>query len=100
MKIENLPGNLNEAIDYFEQSDWIKEVLGTEFCKEYAAAKKKRMAALYKRNFSLGNRGILIQNLTESSKSPVEIANIRLIKIKQVPCGGCESNKQWWGLRL
>ncbi|MEO2629616.1 type I glutamate--ammonia ligase, partial [Blautia wexlerae] len=41
MKIENLPGNLNEAIDYFEQSDWIKEVLGTEFCKEYAAAKKK-----------------------------------------------------------
>ena len=24
MKIENLPGNLNEAIDYFEQSDWIK----------------------------------------------------------------------------
>ena len=32
MKIENLPGNLNEAIDYFEQSDWIKEVLGTEFC--------------------------------------------------------------------
>ena len=36
MKIENLPGNLNEAIDYFEQSDWIKEVLGTEFCKEYA----------------------------------------------------------------
>ena len=41
MKIENLPGNLNEAIDYFEQSDWIKEVLGTEFCKEYAVAKKK-----------------------------------------------------------
>ena len=41
MKIDNLPGNLNEAIDYFEQSDWIKEVLGTEFCKEYAAAKKK-----------------------------------------------------------
>ncbi len=41
MKIENLPGNLNEAIDYFEQSDWIKEVLGTEFCKEYAEAKKK-----------------------------------------------------------
>ena len=25
MKIENLPGNLNEAIDYFEQSDWIKD---------------------------------------------------------------------------
>lgn len=46
MKIENLPGNLNEAIDYFEQSDWIKEVLGTEFCKEYAAAKKKNGCAI------------------------------------------------------
>ena len=41
MKIENLPGNLNEAIDYFEKSDWIKEVLGAEFCKEYVAAKRK-----------------------------------------------------------
>ena len=38
------------------------------------------MAALYKRNFSLGNRGILIQNLTESNKSPAEVA---------------KSNKQW-----
>lgn len=80
MKIENLPGNLNEAIDYFEQSDWIKEVLGTEFCKRIRSSQEKRMAALYKRNFSLGNRGILIQNLTESNKSPVEIV---------------KSNKQW-----
>ena len=38
------------------------------------------MAALYKRNFSLGNRVILIQNLTESNKSPVEIV---------------KGNKQW-----
>ena len=41
MNIENLPGNLKEAISYFEQSEWVKEVLGKEFCEEYAAAKKK-----------------------------------------------------------
>ena len=45
-----------------------------------AAGEGKRMVALYKRNFSLGNRGILIQNLTESNKSPAEVA---------------KSNKQW-----
>jgi hypothetical protein len=43
------------------------------------------MASLYKRNFSLGNRGILIQNLTESNKSPVEIV---------------KGNKQWVGTCL
>ncbi|MCB5683615.1 hypothetical protein LIQ93_19395, partial [[Ruminococcus] gnavus] len=46
---------------------------------------EKRMASLYKRNFSLGNRGILIQNLTESNKSPVEIV---------------KGNKQWVGTCL
>ncbi len=58
MKIENLPGNLNEAIDYFEQSDWIKKYLEQNFVK-IRSSQEKRMAALYKRNFSLGNRGIL-----------------------------------------
>lgn len=41
MNIENLPENLKEAIAYFEESDWIKEVLGKDFCEEYAAAKQK-----------------------------------------------------------
>jgi glutamine synthetase len=41
MNIENLPENLKEAIELFEESDWIKEVLGKEFCEEYVAAKKK-----------------------------------------------------------
>ena len=37
---EHLPENLKEAIEFFEQSDWIKEVLGAEFCRKYAEAKK------------------------------------------------------------
>ena len=41
MNVEHLPDNLKEAITLFEQSDWVKEVLGEQFCKEYAAAKKK-----------------------------------------------------------
>lgn len=40
-EIENLPENLKDAIELFEQSTWVREVLGERFCKEYAAAKKK-----------------------------------------------------------
>lgn len=41
MNIENLPENLKEAIEAFEESAWIKEILGREFCEEYTEAKKK-----------------------------------------------------------
>ena len=34
------PSTLKEAIDYFEESTWVKDVLGEEFCKQYVAAKK------------------------------------------------------------
>ena len=37
---EHLPSTLKEAIDYFEESTWVKDVLGEEFCKQYVAAKK------------------------------------------------------------
>lgn len=37
---EHLPETLKEAIDYFESSSWVKEVLGEEFCRQYIAAKK------------------------------------------------------------
>lgn len=37
---ENLPETLKEAIDYFESSSWVKEVLGEEFCRQYVSAKK------------------------------------------------------------
>ena len=37
---EHLPETLKEAIDYFESSSWVKEVLGEEFCRQYVAAKK------------------------------------------------------------
>ena len=37
---EHLPETLKEAIDYFESSAWVKEVLGEEFCRQYVAAKK------------------------------------------------------------
>ncbi|MCI5902544.1 MAG: type I glutamate--ammonia ligase [Blautia sp.] len=40
--IENLPENLGEAIALFEESEWIRGILGNEFCEEYAAAKKKQ----------------------------------------------------------
>lgn len=39
-KAENLPETLKEAIDLFENSTWIREVLGEEFCRQYTAAKK------------------------------------------------------------
>ena len=41
VNIENLPENLREAITLFEESDWIKEILGEGFCKQYAQAKRK-----------------------------------------------------------
>ncbi len=37
---EHLPETLKEAIDYFESSSWVKEVLGEEFCRQYVSAKK------------------------------------------------------------
>ena len=37
---EHLPETLKEAIDYFESSSWVIEVLGEEFCRQYVAAKK------------------------------------------------------------
>ena len=37
---EHLPSTLKEAIDYFEESSWVKEVLGEEFCDQYITAKK------------------------------------------------------------
>ena len=37
---EHLPETLKEAIDYFESSSWVKEVLGEVFCRQYVAAKK------------------------------------------------------------
>ena len=37
---EHLPETLKEAIDYFESSSWVKEVLCEEFCRQYVAAKK------------------------------------------------------------
>ena len=37
---EHLPSTLKEAIDYFESSTWVQEVLGEEFCRQYVAAKK------------------------------------------------------------
>lgn len=39
--VENLPGTLKEAVDIFEQSTWIEEILGKKFCGKYAASKKK-----------------------------------------------------------
>lgn len=39
--IENLPENLREAITLFEDSSWMKEILGETFCKQYAQAKRK-----------------------------------------------------------
>ncbi len=39
--VENLPENLREAIMLFEESAWMKEVLGEVFCKQYVQAKKK-----------------------------------------------------------
>ena len=41
MNIGNLPENLCEAVEEFENSQWMKEILGKEFCEEYTAAKKK-----------------------------------------------------------
>ena len=41
MRIENLPENLKEAITLFEESDWIREILGKDFCLAYANEKKK-----------------------------------------------------------
>ena len=41
MGIENLPENLKEAITLFEESEWIREVLGKDFCALYVEDKKK-----------------------------------------------------------
>lgn len=39
--IENMPENLKEAIELFEESQWIREILGKEFCEKYASVKRK-----------------------------------------------------------
>lgn len=40
VRIENLPENMKEAIELFEESEWIKEVLGRKFCEKYVSVKK------------------------------------------------------------
>ena len=37
---EHLPETLKDAIELFEQSSWIKNVLGEDFCQEYIKEKK------------------------------------------------------------
>ena len=37
---EHLPETLKDAIDFFEKSSWIREILGEEFCQEYIKEKK------------------------------------------------------------
>lgn len=38
---ENLPETLKEAIDLFENSTWVRGILGGEFCRKYVEEKKK-----------------------------------------------------------
>ena len=37
---EHLPETLKDAIEFFEKSSWIREILGEEFCQEYITEKK------------------------------------------------------------
>ena len=37
---EHLPETLKDAIEFFEKSSWIREILGEEFCQEYIKEKK------------------------------------------------------------
>ena len=37
---EHLPETLKDAIEFFEKSSWIREILGEEFCHEYIKEKK------------------------------------------------------------
>ena len=37
---EHLPETLKDAIEFFEKSSWIREILGEEFCQEYRKEKK------------------------------------------------------------
>ncbi|MCD8153286.1 MAG: glutamine synthetase family protein [Clostridiales bacterium] len=39
--LESYPENLMEAIRVFEESPWIPQILGGDFCQEYVAAKKR-----------------------------------------------------------
>ena len=40
MNIGNLPENLYDALVHFENSTWIRGILGEEFCRTYLAQKK------------------------------------------------------------
>lgn len=37
--VENLPGNLKEAVEEFEKDPLMREILGEEVCQKYAQAK-------------------------------------------------------------
>lgn len=37
---DHLPETLKDAIEFFEKSSWIREILGEEFCQEYIKEKK------------------------------------------------------------
>ena len=41
MQIENLPRNLKEAVEAFEEDTLMKEVLSEEVCQKYAMGKRK-----------------------------------------------------------
>ena len=41
LQIENLPRNLKEAVEAFEEDTLMKEVLSEEVCQKYAMGKRK-----------------------------------------------------------
>ena len=61
--IENLPENLREAITLFEDSSWMKEILGRSFLQTVCAGQEKRVAALFPGDFRLGDRGVSVSDL-------------------------------------
>lgn len=54
---------MREAITLFEESDWMKEILGEDFCKQYAQAKRKEWLRYSQEISDWGDRGVSVSNL-------------------------------------
>ncbi len=63
MNIENLPANLDDAIEHFENSTWMPECPWQKVLRRICSCQEGRMAELYEAGKRVGNQPVFIQDL-------------------------------------
>jgi glutamine synthetase len=69
LRIDELPGNLSEALDELEKDDLVRDTLGEHLFEHFLAAKREEMARLHQARVAVGGRS-LSRRLLERTRLP------------------------------